>query len=76
MAVACTDLTQPINRKEAEAIIVLHNAAAEILRNAVRRGQANGHDDAPEYGDECLDLISSAIDSINDELDNVKERAA
>ena len=71
-----TDLTQPINRREAVAIIKMVGAAREILRDAVRRSQGNGHDDAPDYIDEALTSLGNAVDSINDELDSARERAA
>ena len=73
---ATTDLTQPINRKEAAEIVKLCHTAAGLLREAVRRAQGNGHDDAPDYLDDALSLISSAQDSITEELDSARSRAA
>ena len=73
---ATTDLTQPINRREAVAIIERIDTAREIVRKAIRRSQGNGHDDAPDYLDDALDLMSSAVESINDELDSARSEAA
>lgn len=68
----CTDLTQPINRTEANLIIAKCKTAAEIVRECIGRAQGNGHDDAPDYLDDALSLISSAIDSVNTELDEAR----
>lgn len=72
----CTDLTQPINRKEAREIIEETAAISERLRKLIARAQGNGHDDAPDHMDDALCLLSSAIDSVNDELDNARKNAA
>lgn len=72
----CTDLTQPINRKEAVAIIAECERAAEIIRSAIKRAQGNGHDDAPDYLDEALTSVGNSVDSINRELDSARSEAA
>lgn len=72
----CTDLTQPINRMEAVAILDRLQPLREELEKLIRRAQGNGHDDAPEFMDEALTSLSHAVDSINDELDSARERAA
>lgn len=73
---ATTDLTQPINRKEAQAIKAGFVEVADKLRSLIARAQGNGHDDAPDYADDALSLVSSAIESIDYELDNARASAA
>jgi len=71
----CTDLTQPINRREAVAIDERVNAMRDELRKLIARAQGNGHDDAPDHMDEALTSLGHASDSINDELDSASEAA-
>ena len=73
---ACTDLTQPINRREAVAISDRLTAMREELTKLIARAQGNGHDDAPDFMDEALTSLSNAVESIGDELDSARERAA
>ncbi len=73
---ACTDLSQPINRKEALAIQSEINIMRSQCRTLMQRLQGNGHDDAPDYLDDCLTLMSSAVDSIEQELDDAMSEAA
>ncbi len=72
----CTDLSQPINRKEALAIQSEIQTMRSRCRTLMQRLQGNGHDDAPDLLDDCLTLMSSAVDSINYELDQATSEAA
>lgn len=71
-----TDLSQPINRKEALAIQAKLSRLHDELGPLIARAQGNGHDDAPDFADEALTSLSNAIASIDDELDKAKARAA
>ncbi|MGI9489310.1 MAG: hypothetical protein ACR2RF_26165 [Geminicoccaceae bacterium] len=73
---ATTDLTQPINRKEAVAIQSEATTLAEQLRSLIARAQGNGHDDAPDFFDEALESINNGADSITEELDSARSEAA
>ena len=73
---SCTDLNQPINRREAVAITDRVNAIREELTKLIRRAQGNGHDDAPDFMDEALTSLGNAVESIGHELDSARERAA
>ena len=73
---ACTDLTQPINRKEASAILARCEAAEDLLTECIARAQGNGHDDAPDFMDEALTSLGNAVESIGDELDSARDEAA
>lgn len=71
-----TDLTQSINRNEAHRLTKRMAAVHLELGELVKGLCGNGHDDAPEYLDDAVDLVSSAIASVNAEVDEAQERAA
>ena len=73
---ASTDLTQPINRKEAQDCLDGMSRIHSELGPLITRLQANDHDDAPDYLDDAVSLINNAMESVIAELDSARSKAA